>query len=211
MPVPAAFKTAGSWIKNNPEAWPLLTSATSSLYRFIRPDRQRELQKDVLESQTQFRDMLARQAFGNFTAAERQAIAAAAEPQVNQVAANVSARGLGTSGAGAQIITQAQQRPFEVAQQQAMQALSGANATLLQGSQYLLDDNSFFDDIVAIAKLLRERHLKNDTTDQITQDAANTLTTAVMGQGYMPPETAATSRFSPFLKPDASLDAAFGR
>ena len=211
MPVPAALKTAGSWIKNNPESWPLLTSAVSSLYRFIRPDRQRELQKDVLESQTQFQEMLARQAFGNFSAAERQQIAAAAEPQVNQVAANVSSRGLGTSGAGAQIIAQAQQRPFEVAQQQAMQALSGANATLLQGSQYLLDDNSFFDDIVAIAKLLRKRHLKNDTSDALVQDSASALFTTVMGQGYQPPETAAHSQLSPFLKPDATLDSVFGR
>ena len=108
-----------------------------SLWKHINPDRRTELVNDVLTSQTQFRDILARQAYGNFTAAERQQIQAAAEPQVNQIAGNVAARGLGTSGAGAQIIAQAQQAPLQHAQQNAMSLLPSANTALLNTSTLL--------------------------------------------------------------------------
>ena len=165
-----ALAVAGKWALANPQ-WsvPIGTTLISGLNRWINPDRARELQMDVLDSQTQFRDMLARQAFGNFTAAERQRIAGAAEPQVNQVAANVARRGLGGSGAGAQIIAQAQQRPFEVAQQQALQALPGANQSLLQGSQLLMDDGSFFDDLGAIARDLALATEAGDDTSELVE------------------------------------------
>ena len=180
MAVPAALATIGKWALANPQ-WsiPIGTTLISGLNRWINPDKARELQMDVLESQTQFRDMLARQAFGNFTAAERQQIAAAAEPQVNQVAANVARRGLGGSGAGAQIISQAQQRPFEVAQQQALRALPGMNASLLQGSQLLMDDGSFFDDLGAIARDLALATEAGDDTSEILE--AIQLLHAAMG------------------------------
>lgn len=170
MAVPAALVALGKWALANPQ-WsvPIGTTLISGLNRWINPDRARELQMDVLDSQTQFRDMLARQAFGNFTAAERQQIAGAAEPQVNQVAANVARRGLGGSGAGAQIIAQAQQRPFEVAQQQALQALPGANQSLLQGSQLLMDDGSFFDDLGAIARDLALATEAGDDTSELVE------------------------------------------
>ncbi|MDE0467082.1 MAG: hypothetical protein OYL97_08490 [Candidatus Poribacteria bacterium] len=170
MPIPAALVALGKWALANPQ-WsiPIGTTLISGLNRWINPDRARELQMDVLDSQTQFRDMLARQAFGNFTAAERQQIAGAAEPQVNQVAANVARRGLGGSGAGAQIISQAQQRPFEVAQQQALQALPGANQSLLQGSQLLMDDGSFFDDLGTIARDLALATEAGDDTSELVE------------------------------------------
>lgn len=114
-----------------------LIQAGHSVYKHLNPDRRSELVNDVLASQTQFRDSLARRAFGNFTAAERQQIQAASEPQVNQVAGNVSARGLGTSGAGGQIIAQAQQAPFQHAQQQAMGFLPSANNALLSTANLL--------------------------------------------------------------------------
>ena len=165
-----ALAVAGKWALANPQvSIPIATSLASSLYRFIRPDRAQQLQEDVLQSQTEFRDRLARQAFGNFTAAERQQIAAAAEPQVNQVAANVARRGLGGSGAGAQIISKAQQRPFEVAQQQALRALPGMNAFLLRGSQMLMDDGSFFDDLGAIARDLTLATEAGDDTSEILE------------------------------------------
>lgn len=188
MAVPAALVSIGKWALANPSvSIPIGTTLASSLYRFIRPDRARELQTDVLESQTQFRDMLARQAFGNFTAAERQQIAAAAEPQVNQIAANVARRGLSGSGAGAQLISQAQQRPFEVAQQQALRALPGMNASLLRNSQMLMDDGSFFDDLGAIARDLALATEAGDDTSEILE-AIQLLHTA-MGS----PEPAMTS------------------
>ena len=170
MPAPAALAVAGKWALANPQvSIPIATSLASSLYRFIRPDRARELQEDVLQRQTEFRDRLARQAFGNFTSAERQAIAGAAEPQVNQVAANVARRGLGGSGAGAQIISEAQQRPFEVAQQQALRALPSINASLLRGSQLLMDDGSFFDDLGAIARDLALATEAGDDTSELVE------------------------------------------
>lgn len=171
-----ALALAGKWALANPQvSIPIATSLASSLYRFIRPDRARQLQEDVLQSQTEFRDRLARQAFGNFTAAERQQIADAAEPQVNQVAANVARRGLGGSGAGAQIIAQAQQRPFEVAQQQALQALPGANQSLLRSRRggvtpsLLMDDGSFFDDLGAIARDLALATEAGDDTSELVE------------------------------------------
>lgn len=170
MPIAPALAAAGKWALENPSvSIPVATTLASSLYRFIRPDRARELQADVLESQTQFRDMLARRAFGNFTAAERQQIAGASEPQVNQVAANVARRGLGGSGAGAQIISEAQQRPFEVAQQQALRTLPGINASLLRGSQLLMDDGSFFDDLGAIARDLALATEAGDDTSELVE------------------------------------------
>ena len=170
MAIPAALVALGKWAIANPQ-WsiPIGTTLISGLNRWINPDRARELQMDVLDSQTQFRDMLARQAFGNFTAAERQRIAGAAEPQVNQVAANVARRGLGGSGAGAQIISQAQQRPFEVAQQQSLRALPGMNASLLRGSQLLMDDGSFFDDLGAIARDLALATEAGDDTSELVE------------------------------------------
>ena len=165
-----ALAIAGKWALANPQ-WsvPIGTTLISGLNRWIHPDRARELQMDVLDSQTQFRDILARQAFGNFTAAERQQIADAAEPQVNAVAANVARRGLGGSGAGAQIISEAQQRPFEVAQQQAFRALPGMNASLLRGSQLLMDDGSFFDDLGAIARDLALADQAGDDTSELVE------------------------------------------
>ena len=170
MAVPAALAALGKWAIANPQ-WsiPIGTTLISGLNRWINPDRARELQMDVLDSQTQFRDMLARRAFGNFSAAERQRIASAAEPQVNQVAANVARRGLGGSGAGAQIISEAQQRPFEVAQQQALRALPGVNASLLRGSQLLMDDGSFFDDLGAIARDLALATEAGDDTSELVE------------------------------------------
>lgn len=185
-----ALQTAWNWAKANPEtSIPLATTAASSLYRWIKPDRARQLQMDVLNSQTQFRDMLARQAFGNFTAAERQQIAAAAEPRVNQVAANVARRGLGGSGAGAQIISQAQQRPFEVAQQQALRALPGMNASLLRGSQLLMDDGSFFDDLGAIA---RDLALASEETGDGTSEILEAIQLLHAAMGSPEPATTAT-------------------
>lgn len=170
MPIPAALTAISKWAVANPQqSIPIATTLASSLYRWINPDRARELQMDVLESQTQFRDRLARQAFGDFTAAERQQIQAAAEPQVNQIASNVARRGLGRSGAGAQVISQAQQAPFQQAQQAALQTLPGANTALLRSSRFLMDDGSFFDDLGAIAQEFTAAQKAGDDTSELVE------------------------------------------
>ena len=155
LPAAAAFVSANPWVI------PAATSVASAAYRAITPDRQAELRDNVLNSQLMFRDQLARRAFGDFTDADRQQIQSAAEPQVNQIAAGVSRRGLGGSGAGAQVISQAQQRPFEVAQHQALQALPAFDAQVSGSMQALMGDGSFYEDLQATAALMAEE-LDND-------------------------------------------------
>ena len=150
LPAAAAFVSANPWVI------PAATSVASAAYRAITPDRQAELREGVLNSQLMFRDQLARRAFGDFTESDRQQIMQANEPQVNQIASGVARRGLGGSGAGAQVIAQAQQRPFDVAQQQALRALPAFDAQVSGSMQALMGDNSFFEDLQATAALITE-------------------------------------------------------
>ena len=151
MADPATLATIGTFVAKNPWVIPAATSAASGIYRAIAPDRQAQLRDNVLNSQMAFRDWTARRAFGDFTGADREQIMQASEPQVNQIAAGVAARGLGESGAGAQVISEAQQRPFQVAQQQAQQALPVLDAQIMQTTQSLMTDGSFFEDLQAVS------------------------------------------------------------
>lgn len=147
---------------------PLLTSAASSLYRAVSPDRAMQIRDKVLNSQIEMRNMIARRAFGDFTSAEAANIKRGAAHQVNAVAANVSARGLGSSGAGAQIISEAQQAPFYQAQQQALSALPVLDQALWQSSaDLLMNDGSFFDDLREISSLLAQ---EVDTNPEAAND-----------------------------------------
>ncbi len=182
MADPITLSTIGAWIAANPgPSLAVGTQLVKGLYRLLTPDRARELQMEVLESQKRFRDRLARQSFGDFTAAERQQIRRASAPGVNKIASGVAQRGLGTSGAGAQIIAEAQQAPFLAAQQTATQALSGANTALLGGVKDLVDDGSFFDDLLAISKELEKfKDPKEETeTNGTNGDDSQKLTDAV--------------------------------
>ena len=167
LPAAAAFVSANPWVI------PAATSVASAAYRAITPDRQAELREGVLNSQLEFRNMLARRAFGDFTESDRQQIMDANEPQVNQIASGVARRGLGGSGAGAQVIAEAQQRPFTEAQRQAQQALPAFDAQITQATQALMGDNSFFEDLQATAAMIADELAENpddtDTQAQITQ------------------------------------------
>ena len=154
MPDPITLSTVGSFVASNPWIIPTATSAASSLFRAINPDRQAQIRDNVINSQINFRDRLARRAFGEFTPSDREQIAQAAEPQVNQIAAGVAARGLGGSGAGAQVIRQAQQAPFQQAQQQAVHALPVYDQAILGSANMLMNDGSFLDDLQATAALI---------------------------------------------------------
>lgn len=208
-----ALAAAGQFVASNPWIIPTATSAISALYRAITPDRQAELRDDVLNSQLQFRNMMARRAFGDFTAADQQQIMQASEPQVNMIASNVARRGLGGSGAGAQVIAEAQQRPFFEAQRQAQQTLPILDAQITQATQALMGDGSFFEDLQATAALIAEE-LKTDpdaTNDPDLQHQITWLWNLLGKPMPKTPENAATSQFNPFLKPGATLDEAFGR
>ena len=136
---------------------PLATSAASAVYRSLTPDRAMQIRDNVLNSQIELRNTLARRAFGNFTPAESQQVREGAAPRVNAVQANVSSRGLGSSGAGAQVVSEAQQGAFTQAQQQAQQALPYYDQALMgSATSMLMNDGSFFDDLNAVAQLIAE-------------------------------------------------------
>ena len=98
------------------KAAPYVATVGGTIWESLFPDEAKKIQMQVLEDQKNFRRMLSRQARGVFTGSEREAIARGAEPTVNRVAGNVASRGLGGSGAGAQVIAEAQQAPFLQAQ-----------------------------------------------------------------------------------------------
>lgn len=157
-----AATAAGGTSFLQPWMVPLLTSGANALFRSLSPDRAMQIRDKVLNSQIETRNMIARRAFGHLTPAEAQSIEQGAEHQVNAVQANVASRGLGSSGAGAQVIADAQQQPFHEAQQQALNALPILDQALWQNTTALmLNDGSFTDDLQAVAQLI---------TDEITAD-----------------------------------------
>ena len=136
---------------------PLATSAASAVYRSLNPERAMQIRENVLNSQMELRNTIARRAFGVLTPADADTIKRQAEPQVNAVQANVASRGLGSSGAGAQVIAEAQQGAFTQAREQAQQMLPVYDQAILGSANALLmNDGSFFDDLNAIASLIAE-------------------------------------------------------
>lgn len=93
------------------------------LYNKIFPNKIKQIQMEVIDGMRDRRKRLARMARGDFTGAERSDIERAAEPGLNRLAGNLAQRGLGTSGAGAQVMAQAAVQPYTQAQQGAEQAL----------------------------------------------------------------------------------------
>ena len=153
-------------LKDSPWLFPMLATAGKQIYRAISPDRQAEIYANVLESQINYRNTLLQRAYGHFTPADVQDIQRSAEPAVNAIAQGVSARGLGTSGAGAQIIAEAQQRPFTQAQQQAQAQLPQWDIMIMQNAKALMGDPSFFSDIDSIVQLLIEEFDEDPETKE---------------------------------------------
>ena len=152
------------------KAAPLITTGVGTIWESLFPDEAKKIQMQVLDDQKNFRRMLSRQSRGIFTGSERQAIARGAEPTVNRVAGGVAARGLGGSGAGAQVIAEAQQAPFLQAQTAATQALSGANTQAFAMATQLVGDNSFFEDLRKLTAGITELYAPNpDDTTQTPQ------------------------------------------
>ena len=146
------------------KAAPYVATAAGTIWEKFFPDEAKKIQMQVLEDQKNFRRMLSRQSRGIFTGSEREAIARGAEPTVNRVAGNVAARGLGGSGAGVQVIAQAQQAPFLQAQDSATQALSGANTQAFAMATQLVGDDSFYNDLSALARDLTELYAPDEGT-----------------------------------------------
>lgn len=135
----------------------------------IAPDRQAQIFTDVLAAQTEFRNALARRAFGRLTPREAQDVQEQGQAQVNAVAANVASRGLGSSPAGAQIIADAQAQVFSQARREATAALPAYdNLIASQARTLMASDNSFNEDLSAIVRLLHQElqedpEARNDT------------------------------------------------
>lgn len=100
------------------------------LYNTIFPNKVKQIQMEVIDSMRDRRKRLVRMARGNFTPAERQDIRKGAEPGLNRLAGNLAQRGLGTSGAGAQVMAQAQVQPFTEAQANAEQMVGQADTSI---------------------------------------------------------------------------------
>ena len=150
----------------SPAALAMMGTAAKQIIRGISPDRQMQIYEKVLQSQIDYRNTLLQRAYGHFTPADVQDIQRSAEPAVNAIAQGVAARGLGTSPAGAQIIAEAQQRPFTQAQQQAQAQLPQWDMMIMQNAQALMGDPSFFSDIDSIVQLLIEEFDEDPETKE---------------------------------------------
>ena len=128
--------------------------------------KQRKIQMQVLEDQKKFRGMLSRQSRGIFTSSEREAIVRGAEPTVNRVAGGVASRGLGGSGAGVQVIAEAQQAPFLQAQDSATEALGGVNTQAFAMASQLVGDDSFHNDLSALNFDLTQLFTPDEPVDE---------------------------------------------
>ncbi len=91
----------------------------------------RRIQSRTLDQMVTFNNDLMRRARGKHTKAEMAQLKRNAEPYVNAVAGNVSARGFGNSPAGVRQITEAQQAPFLASQNAATQAIPGSLQSLM--------------------------------------------------------------------------------
>ena len=150
----ATAASASSFIQ--PWMVPLATSGVRALHNLIAPDRQAQILSEVLAGQTEFRNSLARRAFGHITPDEASDIREGGAAQVNAVAGNVASRGLGSSPAGADIVSEAQQQVFTQARREALAALPAHDQAIAMTVQSLFsNDNSFNEDLSAITTLLQ--------------------------------------------------------
>ena len=104
-------RTVAAWLIANPEVSPqLLLSEVVSMKACFQMKRSRYNWRCSKIKRTL--DVCCRDnRVGIFTGSEREAIARGAEADGQSFAGNVAARGLGGSGAGAQVIAEAQQAP----------------------------------------------------------------------------------------------------
>ena len=157
------------------KAAPYIATIGGTIWETLFPDKAKQIQLEVLEDQKNFRRMLSRQSRGIFTGTESEAIMRGAEPTVNRIAGNVAARGLGGSGAGAQVVAEAQQAPFLEAQTAATQALTGANVQAFNMASQLISDDSFYEDLGGLVQNLTELYTPDEPMDTEVDGAIGLL------------------------------------
>ena len=180
------------------------TWAADKAYDYFTNRKLRELQEEVLDQQVQFNNDLARRARGKFTSAEIAQIRRDSAPQVNAVAGNIAARGLGTSPAGAALVNQAIQAPFTAVQQAAVSTYPGSLASLsgtIDNRLASLSNDRFFNDAL---KTISENYkvLKGFEGPDKDPNVATAVNQLSGGQGYL--------RNNTYVPPDAFKPADIG-
>lgn len=151
MALPAGLIAAAK----NPVVQTVGLAGVGGLYNLISPDKQKQIMRGVLDDVALHQKGELRRSRGQFTAQEREQIMRQSEPQVNQVAANVASRGLGTSPAGAQIVAGAQQAPFQYAQQQAAESVPRTAQLLMNLSRGMSGNQQFHQLLGSISQSLQ--------------------------------------------------------
>lgn len=158
------------------------------------------LQQEIFEQQVQFNNDLSRRSRGKFTESELATIKANAEPQINAVAGNVSARLGASSPAGLALINQARQAPINAAMQAAAgqygTSLAGLSKTVEERLGALKSDLSFLSNLKTLLKYyleLKENGANPDSHETLTH-ALNNLallpeSDSILKQGYQRPFT----------------------
>ena len=113
-----------------------------------------KIQKEVLDRQIQYNNDLQRRSRGKFTEAELAAIKANAEPRINAIAGDVSARLGASSPAAVALINRARQAPINAAMQAAAgqygESLANLSKSVTERQGELKSDLSFLDDLKTI-------------------------------------------------------------
>ena len=167
---------------------PILAEVGMGIYDRIRNSDLRRVQDDVFNQQIQFNADLQRRARGKFTESELATIKGNAEPQINAVAGNVSARLGASSPAGAALIAQAQQAPINAAMQAATgqygASMANLAATVKGHLGSMSGDKSFIEDLTAALGAYQRLKSKPDADP----DVMNALR-LLSGQGYQAPKS----------------------
>lgn len=154
MALGAALTALGSYIASNKLGSLAVASTGLSLLDRLRPNPAQDMVNTIIQDQFDNYNRLNRQSRGNFTPSEVHEIRQANQGRVNRVASSVAQRGLGTSEAGVDFITQAQQAPFAEAQRSATLALPQAGQAAFNIGNQFTGDQSFSEDLTGLFESL---------------------------------------------------------
>lgn len=152
-------------------AVPAAGTAVSALFDKLGSQNTRQIMEEVLEGMNQRRMDLERRKRGQFTPREREEIERASEPVLDQVAGGVASRLGAHSAAGAKIVSQAQQRPYERAMREADEELERVEMNVYSMAREMATtDESFASDIQGLMKnyfYLREMGKQDDFMEEM--------------------------------------------
>ncbi|MCY4129053.1 MAG: hypothetical protein OXG15_07400 [Gammaproteobacteria bacterium] len=151
MPLPSWLMSAPSWLPYVEKGATVLAGGLS-VYEAFKPNPGENLLNEIIQGELELRNQNIREAGGNFTPARVQEIRQASNPRLNRLASRLAQRGLSTSEAGVDFLTQAQEAPFLEAQQTAKAELSESNQRALEIGKLFMGDNSFASDVGKIVQ-----------------------------------------------------------